>query len=317
MVWARIDDEILDNAKIAKAGVFGFAMQVAGIAWCCRNLSDGHIPYARVTALLTLTSVEFDRANPLALPGGPKSMAGDTGLDPYIVADHLVDVGLWSRTEHGYEIHDFLEYNPSRADVIAERERARKRVEKHRKSRGGNGGGNGGRNGVSNGDVADGPVPVPVPKEEDPPTPFSDIRIKAAHWLSRVEQYGLSKGRNTAELELGGDPVTWPEVIAACDAFAENYDRRDDPKNGSDSRASVILGRFAEGYSVSDIGEAFRGSKLDEHIAKNRAFQTIKTILRDAAQVDKFRSLLVGSKSKAPTAKSEGIVIYPGSRGTA
>lgn len=121
MVWARLDDEMLDNPKIAKAGIYGFAMHVAGIIWCCRNLSDGHIPYARVTSLVTLDKVLIDTCNPLALPDGPTSMGGDDGLDPYVVADHLVDCGLWTRTVDGYDIHDFLDYNPSRAEIESKR----------------------------------------------------------------------------------------------------------------------------------------------------------------------------------------------------
>jgi DnaT-like ssDNA binding protein len=167
MTWARLDDAILDNPKIAKAGVFGFAMHVAAITWCARNLTDGHLPYARVTALLPLNSVQIDVANPLALPGGDESLSGATGLDPYVVADHLVDVGLWHRTATGYALHDYLEYNPSKLQVLAERERCRNRQKKRRTS--------GGSHGVTSPEVpsnfgvnSDLPVPVPVsvPKRE-------------------------------------------------------------------------------------------------------------------------------------------------------
>jgi hypothetical protein len=133
MVWAKIDDAILDNPKVAKAGVFGFALHVAGIAWCCRNLSDGHVPCARVTSLLTCDRVHFDVANPLALIDGPSSMGGDEGLDLLLVADHLVVCGLWDRTEDGYEIHDFLLYNPSRAEVEKKRAKASARQKKSRR----------------------------------------------------------------------------------------------------------------------------------------------------------------------------------------
>lgn len=126
MVWARIDDCILDNRKIAKAGVFGFAVHVAGIVWCCRNESDGNIPYARVTSLLSLDRVMFDVDNPLALPDGDDSDGGGRGLDPYVVADHLVTIGLWHRTKTGYEIHDFLKYNPSHEQLKKKREGNRK-----------------------------------------------------------------------------------------------------------------------------------------------------------------------------------------------
>jgi hypothetical protein len=135
MVWAKIDDAILDNPKVAKAGIFGFALHVAGIAWCCRNLSDGQIPYSRVTALVTRDRVRFDVANPLALADGPSSAETKEGLDPYLVADHLVRCDLWRRTEDGYEIHDFLVYNPSRAETEKRREAELARQKKSRESR--------------------------------------------------------------------------------------------------------------------------------------------------------------------------------------
>ena len=128
MVWAKLDDEILDNPKIVNAGVFGFALHIAGIAWCARNLTDGKIPAAKVRALLMLDRVNIDTANPLALIDGPRSMSGDEGLDALLVADHLVACGLWRTIAGGYEINDYLDYNPSREKVLAERARGAKRA---------------------------------------------------------------------------------------------------------------------------------------------------------------------------------------------
>lgn len=160
MVWARLDDAILDNPKIAAAGPLGFALHVAAITWCCRNLTDGAIPHARVTALLDLSAVSFDEKNPCAVPGGPRSMGGDDGLDPHIVADHLVTCGLWELTETGYQVHDFLKYNPSRSEVEATRSKGRNRLAKHREKRN--------SNAVSNGSETGLPVPVPLREEERP-----------------------------------------------------------------------------------------------------------------------------------------------------
>ncbi len=167
MVWARIDDAILDNPKIAKVGVYGFALHIAGITWCSRNLTDGLIPFARVQSLLPLNRVNIDRQNPLALEDGGSSISGDTGLDVHTIATKLVEAGLWADTDDGYEIHDFLEYNPSRVEVLAAREKTRGRVQKHR-SRKRNGVTNDAvtalhpsGNGVSNAPVTPHPVPVP------------------------------------------------------------------------------------------------------------------------------------------------------------
>jgi hypothetical protein len=135
MVWAKLDDEILDNPKIARAGVFGFALHVAAITWCSRNLTDGFIPTSRVTALLTLDRVHFDVANPFALIDGPRSMGGEEGLDALAIADHLVLVGLWHSVDGGYELHDFLKYNPSREETLAKRQKDSQRQERSRSRR--------------------------------------------------------------------------------------------------------------------------------------------------------------------------------------
>ena len=162
MVWARLDDQMLDNPKIAKAGIYGFAMHVAGIIWCCRNLSDGHIPYSRVTSLLTLDRVLIDTSNPLALLDGPSSMGGDDGLDPYVVADHLVTCGMWIRTADGYEIHDFLDYNPSRAEVESKRAANARKQAKSREKR---------KNGVRSPSNVTGQSPVTLPASASLPDP--------------------------------------------------------------------------------------------------------------------------------------------------
>lgn len=57
MTWAKLDDAILDNEKIAKAGLVGFAFHVAAITWCARNLTDGFVPSQRVACLLDVTGL--------------------------------------------------------------------------------------------------------------------------------------------------------------------------------------------------------------------------------------------------------------------
>ena len=171
MVWARIDDAILDNPKIVRAGVYGFAMHVAAISWCCRNLTDGKIPTGAVIKLLTLQQVAFQSGNSLALvdveaetgstlsqrdtsvtgdeitrdsaTSSPSdSASGDrfgayrTGLDPLVVANHLVSIGLWTKVSGGYEIHDFLAYNPSKLQVYSKRKKATKRQRSRRSVKG-------------------------------------------------------------------------------------------------------------------------------------------------------------------------------------
>lgn len=66
----------------------------------------------------------------------------------------LVDAGLWEAVEEGWELHDFLDYQPSKAQVTADRkktaERQRRWRERHSETRD-DSVSNGRSNGVTNG----------------------------------------------------------------------------------------------------------------------------------------------------------------------
>src|SRR4051812_25380743 len=107
MTWARLDDQILENHKVAKAGVLGWALYTAGIAYSARNLTDGLIPYGRIGTLLDFSGVLVENGN---AGGNPAPTAGGTqgaltALSARDVAQHLVAIGLWEIEADGYLIH--------------------------------------------------------------------------------------------------------------------------------------------------------------------------------------------------------------------
>ena len=149
MPWARLDDAMLDNVKVVAAGAAGFAMHVAGILYCARNLTDGMIPAAKVATLLDCR---------------PLRQA------PEKIAARLVELGLWHERGGVYEVHDYLAYNPSRAQVERERDRGRTRQERHRVSRRDTAVTDGVTPPASRRESrvnSDGPVPVPLPALSD------------------------------------------------------------------------------------------------------------------------------------------------------
>jgi len=127
MSWARLDDAILDNPKISAAGPLGFALHVAAITWCARNLTNGLIPKTRAHCLL---------------PGEWTD-----------IAQHLLVCELWHDCGVNYELHDFLDFNFSREQVQKRRQSTQMRVKRH-------------RNGVTNAAVTHLPGPVPVPEKK-------------------------------------------------------------------------------------------------------------------------------------------------------
>lgn len=107
-----------------------------------------------------------------------------------------------------------------------------------------------------------------------------------------------------------GPPEVWPEVIAAFEAFSEAW-----PGSGRlrtrDTRAPVIVARYAEGFTLDDLRRSALGAKQDDHFTGNPSFQTVQTIWRDAGQIDKFTKLLgsppTRKRGQTPVQPSYGI----------
>jgi hypothetical protein len=76
-------------------------MQVAALCYCNQYLTDGFMQRPIVKSLLDLTGL---------------------GMTWEEVVTALVDAGLWTEVEGGYQIHDYHEYQPTKAQVWAERQ---------------------------------------------------------------------------------------------------------------------------------------------------------------------------------------------------
>jgi len=100
-----LDDGLLDDPVVAKAGVIGFALHIAGLMWCSRNGRDA-IPWERVSCLLDLSGLSIDVANPAGVAGGSRSMAGEDGVDAHVIAKHLVKIGLWEEITVERVLHE-------------------------------------------------------------------------------------------------------------------------------------------------------------------------------------------------------------------
>lgn len=113
MPWVKLDDQFADHPKIIQAGPLAGWLWACGIAYANKYLTDGFIPYAQVRRLADVTDY----------------------ADPYVLAAKLVEVGLWEQVDGGYLVHDFLEYNPSAAQVKADREEAKWRMRRVREQK--------------------------------------------------------------------------------------------------------------------------------------------------------------------------------------
>lgn len=95
MPWVRIEDTFYDHPKVLAAGLAAIGLHVVALCYCNSKLTDGAVPKAAVRLL-----------------GGTTAQAA-----------RLVAAGLWQSTDDGWLIHDFLDYNPSRASVMEHRQR--------------------------------------------------------------------------------------------------------------------------------------------------------------------------------------------------
>lgn len=125
MTWVKLDDHFDENPKIAQVGPLGLALWVTGLAYCNRNLTDGFIPTAIALRMLSLEYDDPDERPTTILLGGVRDRGddGQIGCVPegYTVSNQLVKAGLWEDVPGGFQIHDFAHYQPTRAQVEAER----------------------------------------------------------------------------------------------------------------------------------------------------------------------------------------------------
>lgn len=97
MPWGRVDDHHYRHPKVneldegLRKGCL--ALYWLAISWCNDHLTDGRVPAGIV-----------------------RTLGGDTAE-----ALELVHVGLWEMDGSGYRVHDFLDFNKSKAEVEQEK----------------------------------------------------------------------------------------------------------------------------------------------------------------------------------------------------
>lgn len=104
MAWLKLDDGFVEHPKVEALTSPAFRLHVTALCLSARKLTDGLISDvdARVCGILA-------RSNKRHI-------------------SELEDAGLWHRNGAGWQINDYLDYNPSAQQVKAEREQARERM---------------------------------------------------------------------------------------------------------------------------------------------------------------------------------------------
>lgn len=110
MAFALMDDQIHGHPKFARAGLEAVGLWSLCLSYCSAYLTDGYV--SREVA---------ERFAGRALPR---------------ISERLVSADLWEPIDGGWTMHDYLDWNPSRAEVTEKRQAERDRKAKGRNGQG-------------------------------------------------------------------------------------------------------------------------------------------------------------------------------------
>lgn len=228
MSWTRLDDKFDMNPKLVKAiGLVGDSagwMWVRAVCYCNNHLTDGRVPREVIP---NLTSHRR----------------------PYSVAKALVDCGVFDQEGGDFAVHDFLQWNDSRRQVLDKRETARSRKDSFRKSAER-------KCPTSQGRAADASGTVPKPNQTKPNKEYivdSTAREVFDHYLSQ-----------------------WNQVVGGTN-----------PPKFTDKREAMIRARLADGFTASQLRSAI-SSQLSTGFNVDNGHTGIEVSLRSVEQVEKY-----------------------------
>ena len=98
--WVRFDNTMPDNIKVAPLNDRSFRLWINAICYCSRAQSDGFLPLAVLPALCRTAALRAAR--------------------------DLVGAKLFDEVEGGFRVHDYLDFNPSRARLTEMRESSKR-----------------------------------------------------------------------------------------------------------------------------------------------------------------------------------------------
>lgn len=112
MAWAKLDDKFHSHPSTWEVGLDANGLYCRGLSYAADQLTDGFLPEPWVKANVPATR----RAR-----------------DGFGIVERLLHAGLWERLDNGYRIVGYLDYNPTREDVLTERRSSAERMARLRK----------------------------------------------------------------------------------------------------------------------------------------------------------------------------------------
>ncbi len=230
MTWFKLDDGWLMHPKMRRIGKDGRALWLAGGTHCAQQLTDGRIDKEFVTILALQAEVKPT------------------------VARLLVSEGLWVDGGDHYVMHDYLDYQPSRAQVESERGRNRERQAAHRDRR---------RNAVTN-PVSDG-VSNTAPTRPDPSTTYLPTQTTDDYELREPSSSSDQQLAKVIELTARSIAVARSHSVTTSESGVLDGIR----KNLRTEKVGEIRRLLADGLNAEQVAAHFAGSATAVRAAQN------------------------------------------------
>jgi len=253
MPWARFADDYLGNVKLATMSTSAIALDMAAIIYSARELRDGHLSVADVHAIAALIHLKTWKP----------------------AVTQLVQRCRWVPllTGDGWDIHDYLEYQPSREQVLAERTAAADRKRRQRSANGTFQPMSRRDSGVSSPGVTTPPYPVPDPD------PSGVRRPGSSPARARPPRETSSRG-SPAETEFSQPQSLRPEQSQCplCpEVFSTNAELREhlDTSPRHKVNAQPMPGNLGKRFAAADASEPTRADIEAELASLHREPATI------------------------------------------
>jgi hypothetical protein len=245
VTWLKMDDGFAEHPKIAELADRSFRLHVVAMCYCARNLTDGRVTERSLKVIAAIIGAARVNRN----------------------VDELLAAGLWAESAGGYEIRDFLEYNPSAEKVKEERSKARDRQRRHR---GRNADGNAVTDVVTN---AAPTRPVPINLNTSKATPVEK------EFFETAAEWGLHHSQIVRALRLGDAGVAF-----AMDKVKRRGDVDNKPAYFDTTVKDMLAAMEASGAARSEMplegrlaiyvrnaGWELTDAELSEDLAENGA----------------------------------------------
>lgn len=294
MTWSRFDDAASTHPKARLAGNEAWALWVGAVMYCNRYLTDGFVPWAALATECLPEPITPAKAKRLA------QRAADAKI-------RQGGPGLFVLVEGGAMVHDFLGWNPCKADVEAKRkaDRDRKRGPKNSAPESGDSPPripNGNQSGARTDSVAHTiPAQPAQPKKEDPPTPLPPVTPKRPDPL--------------ADSLTGNGPASRADVQELHADWRESFGRTGAKlRVGWGSDDAKILADCIDAHGLADCklvakhapNDGMVSGRVDEHKQTHESIkyifgteETFSRILRDAKKAERKSGLSAIEKIEA------------------